>query len=149
MKIKSISVAMFLVLFLGALAYTQNKVPYSIRGDISNTLSSATQKTFFEGVFTNKASKQVESFTIVFFVFDQDGNSPLRGRNNVVIKIEETVPVGSSFSFSRGLDDFFYAPDDSEFLEDEVEYECEYLYVSRILYSDDTEWSDPFGFEYF
>lgn len=147
MKTKRIIVLALLLFFVAFFLHAQNKVPYSIRGDISNTLSSSMKR--FEGMFTNKSEKEVESFTIVFFVFDQDGNSPLRGRNNVVIRIDESVPADSILSFSQALDDFFYTTDDSNTFEDEIEYECEYLYVSRISYSDGSEWTDPFGFEYF
>ena len=148
MKIKRfLAFAILAVLFLCMSAHAQNKVPYSIRGDILNALSASVQT--FEGVFTNKSEKEVDSFTIVFFVFDQDGNCPLKGRNNVVIRIDETVPVNSAFSFSQPLEDFFYNTDDSTAFEDELEYECEYLYVSRISYSDGSEWTDSFGFEYF
>ncbi len=149
MKIKNL-IAVFTTMMCFAISvFARDKTPYSIRGDISNTLSSSASKIEFEGVFTNKSSKAVESFTIVFFVLDEDGNSPLRGRNNVVIKIEETVSPDSDFAFSRGLDDYLYISDDFLLNEDEVGYECEYLYVSRIEYGDGSEWSDPFGFEYF
>jgi hypothetical protein len=150
MKIeKTLLAAAFVMTCFMSSVFARSKSPYSIRGDISNEPSSAVEKIKFEGVFSNKSSKEVDSFTIVFFVLDQDGNSPLRGRNNVVLKISEVVLPDSSFSFSRNLDDYLYMSDESSFYEDEVEYECEYLYVSRIEYADGSEWSDPFGFEYF
>lgn len=150
MKAKQIaSASIFLFFIFVASMNAQGKVPYSIRGDISNNFAASLQKIEFEGLFTNESQKEIESFTIVFFVLDQDGNSPLRGRNNIVIKISETVPPSSTFTFSQKLDDFFYTTEDSSFLEDDEEYECEYLYVSRIEYSDGSEWSDPFGSEYF
>ena len=65
--------------------------------------------------------------------------------NIIVLHNEENKGA----SFSRNLDDYLYMSDESSFYEDEVEYECEYLYVSRIEYADGSEWSDPFGFEYF
>lgn len=123
-------------------AHAQNKKPYLVRGQITATATSY----FFEGVFSNKSSKEVENFTIVFFVLDQDGNSPLKRRNNVVLRIQESVPPAADFYFTKGLNEYF---NESEDYSDEVEYECEYLYVSRIEYSDETEWSDPFGFDAF
>ncbi len=132
--------------------YARNKTPYSIRGEISNTSRLANQKYEFRGVFSNESSKDVSSFTIVFFVFDQDGNCPLRGRNNVVMKIQEEVPAGTNYTFVKNLDEYFYSTsdfyrEDNQTLDDE--FECEYLYVSLITYSDGTEWADPFGFEAF
>ena len=151
---KLICVTVCMLIFLISNAYARNTTPYSIRGEISNASTQANQKYEFKGVFSNDSSKEVSSFTIVFFVFDQDGNSPLRGRNNVVIKIEEKVPAYENFDFVKNLDEYFYNTsdfyeEDNSVSDDELEYECEYLYVSLITYSDGTEWSDPFGFEAF
>ena len=41
---------------------------------------------------------------------------------------------------NKNLDKYFYAAAQGK-------YETEYLYVSRIVYSDGSEWSDPFGLE--
>jgi len=114
--------------------YAREKLPYSITGQIEDKV--------FAGSFENKSSKKVNSFTLVFYVFDEDGNCPLIGKNNVVAKIEEELLEKESKDFILQLEEILPA-------ERELDYEAEYIYVSLISYSDGSEWTDPFGMEVF
>ena len=136
---------------LGTKIYAFNFLPYSIKGDFEGSADENSSSYTFSGQFDNKSEKPVSSFTVVFYVFDQDGNCPLQKRNNVVCMINESIPSGSNFEFNINMDEYLHESSydyDSE-EDEEREYRTEYLYVSRICYEDGTEWSDPFGLEAF
>ena len=142
MKRISILLVMCLLHVFGGRLLALSAAPYFISGKISDESLNENEKYNFIGSFTNDSSKDVCSFTIVFYVFDEDGSCPLIQRNNVVIKIDEFIKAGKTSSFNKNLDKYFYAAAQGN-------YETEYLYVSRIVYSDGSEWSDPFGLEVF
>ena len=142
MKRISILLVMCLLHVFGGRLLALSAAPYFISGNISDESLNENEKYNFIGSFTNDSSKDVCSFTIVFYVFDEDGGCPLIQRNNVVIKIDEFIKAGKTSSFNKNLDKYFYAAAQGN-------YETEYLYVSRIVYSDGSEWSDPFGLEVF
>ena len=116
--------------------------PYSITGNILQQTTTENEKYYICGTFKNASQKNIKSFTMVFYVFDEDGASPLYARNNVVLKIDEQIPAETKYDFSLNIDKFFYENSDGD-------YETEYLYVSKIAYEDDTEWTDPLGLEIF
>lgn len=92
----------------------------------------------FDFNFINKSEKNIKSFTVVFYIFDEDGNPPALGRNNIVITINSEVLSKESYESCVSLDSFFYEIP-------EEPYEVDYLYVSKIVYEDDSVWTDPFG----
>ena len=111
--------------------------------DFLVTLQNMSLRSSFGLIHDATASqKNIKSFTMVFYVFDEDGASPLYARNNVVLTIDEQIPAETKYDFSLNIDKFFYENSDGE-------YETEYLYVSKIAYEDDTEWTDPLGLEIF
>ena len=134
--------------FFGGNMYAKSSVPYQIKGELKLNSAAEGSGCNFEGLFSNLADKAVNSFTIVFYVFDKDGNCPLKNRNNAVIKIEQEISEKKDYEFAVNMDKFLRAPVDT-MQSDEIEYETEYLYVSAITYCDGSEWTDPFGFEVF
>ena len=141
---KRISIVFLFCVFqmLASKIYAVQRIPYSISGSLVDEESEVYENYGFSGTFNNCSEKAVVSFTVVFFVFDDDGNCPLKGRNNVVVKIEQDIPPQNKYEFIVSMDSLL--PEDWE-----LECEADYIYVSRIEYSDSTEWSDPFGMEMF
>lgn len=142
MKRISIVFLFCLMQVLGSKIYAGQRVPYSITGRITAENSDAYENYGFAGTFKNFSEKEVESFTLVFFVFDDDGNCPLVGKNNIVCRIDQKILAQEKYDFVMNMDSFL--PEVSE-----LEYEADYIYVSRIEYSDKSEWTDPFGMEMF
>ena len=123
--------------------------PYAITGELTFDYSPVYEICGINGSFCNNSEHPVSSFTIVFYVFDSDGNSPVKGRNNIVIKIQEEVPAFCDYDFCLALDKYLAVSQEYEENPDSPLYEIEYLYVSRIEYEDGSEWSDSFGLKYF
>lgn len=149
-RIKRISI-LFIIGFLGLIGgkgFSLSAAPYFIHGEILTAQNEDITNVRFSASFNNMAQKEVSSFTVVFFVMDEDGGSPLAGRNNVVLKIDELVACGSSLEFERGMEKYF-SSSAIEGATENSEFEVEYLYVSKIDYSDGTQWTDPLGLEVF
>lgn len=95
----------------------------------------------FAGVnftFYNGAKKDVKSFTLSFMLYDSDGNNPFVGSNNVIESFDESVLSETSQDFSLSLDKYLSVVPNEP-------YKIDFMYVKRIVYTDGTEWSDPFG----
>ncbi len=136
--------------FFGGSVYARSSVPYQIKGGLKPNSAAESSGCDFEGLFCNLSDKAVASFTIVFYVFDKDGNCPLKNRNNAVIKIEHEIPEKKEYEFVVSMKNLLNPLVDTDTMQtDEIEYETEYLYVSVINYCDGSEWTDPFGFEVF
>ncbi len=113
------------------------KLPYTIEGKITGT-----PELTFNGSFVNKSGKQIKTFTVVFNVCDEDGESVPIPDDNVVYECNQNVPGFTSFDFSFSLRD--YLQENTK----KLRYaDYEYLYVSQIVYEDGTIWLDPFGLE--
>ncbi|MCQ2592577.1 MAG: hypothetical protein MJ188_07295 [Treponema sp.] len=124
--------------FTGCQLFGTPKVPYLISGEMTMESSAQYEVAGFDYYFLNKVNKTVKDFTMVFFLFDQEGNSPCIGSNNIVLKIEGDVPEGRSVTGCVSLDSLLTEiPEES--------YDIDFLYVSRISYEDGSVWSDPFG----
>lgn len=92
--------------------------------------------------FYNRENKPVTKFTMVFYLYDVDGNPVSTGRSNIVISVNTYVEAEERVQGCISLDNFL-----NEFPEDI--YEVDYLYLSKIEYEDKSIWSDPFGFQVF
>ncbi|MCR5125339.1 MAG: hypothetical protein K6B43_09125 [Treponema sp.] len=88
--------------------------------------------------FHNGSKKDVKSFTVSFMLYDSDGNNPFIGSNNVVERIDEQVLSGMSKSILLSMDDYLSSVPSEP-------YQIDYMYVRKIIYSDGSEWTDPFG----
>ena len=116
------------------------KAPYSIVGEME--LNQKTEEAFLEYTFCNDSKKVVKDFTIVFYVFDSDGDVPLKNKNNIVVRIQTEVGAKEELSDKIKLNEYLsYIPEEPFFVD--------YLYVSSINYIEGTLWNDPFGFEVF
>lgn len=116
------------------------KAPYSIVGEME--INQKTEEAFLEYTFCNDSKKVVKDFTIVFYVFDSDGDVPLKNKNNIVVRIQTEVGAKEELSDKIKLNEYLsYIPEEPFFVD--------YLYVSFINYIEGTLWNDPFGFEVF
>lgn len=116
------------------------KAPYSIVGEME--INHKTEEAFLEYTFCNDSKKVVKDFTIVFYVFDSDGDVPLKNKNNIVVRIQMEVGEKEELSDKIKLNEYLsYIPEEPFFVD--------YLYVSSINYIEGTLWNDPFGFEVF
>jgi hypothetical protein len=116
------------------------KAPYSIVGEME--INQKTEEAFLEYTFCNDSKKVVKDFTIVFYVFDSDGDVPLKNKNNIVVRIQMEVGAKEELSDKIKLNEYLsYIPEEPFFVD--------YLYVSSINYIEGTLWNDLFGFEVF
>ena len=116
------------------------KAPYSIVGEME--INQKTEEAFLEYTFCNDSKKVVKDFTIVFYVFDSDGDVPLKNKNNIVVRIQTEVGAKEEWYDKIKLNEYLsYIPEEPFFVD--------YLYVSSINYIEGTLWNDPFGFEVF
>lgn len=129
--------------FSGCKSFGGEIVPYIVNGNF--VMESNISEYEICGVdlyFLNKSEKSVKSFTIVFFLFDNEGEPAATTKNNIVFKIDEDLDPMESINLCLNLDKYVnYVPEDGFFID--------YLYISSIIYSDDSEWSDPLGLKAF
>lgn len=118
--------------------FAKSKVPYKITGEMENNYRNSLGEWSFNFDFYNISNLKVNSFTLVFYLFDEEGNLAIKNRNSIVFKVEESVPPYAYFSDYFILDNYL-----SEV--PEYPYEIDYLYVSFIEYEDGSFWRDPFG----
>jgi hypothetical protein len=105
-------------------------------------INQKTEEAFLEYTFCNESKRVVKDFTIVFYVFDSDGDVPLKNKNNIVVRIQTEVGEKEELSDKIKLNEYLsYIPEEPFFVD--------YLYVSSINYIEGTLWNDPFGFEVF
>jgi len=88
--------------------------------------------------FLNKSNKAITEFTVVFSLFDQDGEPVSTGRSNIVISVNTPIQPHELLECCLSLDKYLCEIPESPYLID-------YLYVSRILYEDNSLWTDAFG----
>lgn len=92
--------------------------------------------------FYNKSEKIVNEFTVVFYIFDSEGELISSNKNNIVFSIKQNISSNESYECLVNVDDYFSSNQDDE-------YFLDYLYVSQIKYSDGSEWQDSFGLKAF
>ena len=102
-------------------------LPYKVKASIGDD-----GELLFSASFLNQSEKTIKAFTLVFNVCDED----------IVYECREAVAPFSSIQFSFSLNNYFQNQELPVF-----KAEPEYLYVSRIIYEDESLWMDPFGFE--
>lgn len=126
------------IFFYNFYFFASEKNPYFISGEMVVDASSKYEAAGFNFNLINRSEKNIKSFTVVFYIFDEDGNPPALGRNNIVVTINSEVLSQENYESCISLDSFLYEIP-------EEPYEVDYLYVSKIVYEDDSVWSDPFG----
>lgn len=120
-------------------AFARDDAPYLIKAEM--TVDSENGEFEAGGLdfkFVNKTSKIVNGFTLVFFLFDEDGEPLSTGQSNIVISVKKTVNPGESAEGILSLDRYLYVIP-------EEPYTVDYLYVSKIQYSNGGVWEDPLG----
>lgn len=141
-KIVKFTVVLFIFIFSGCNLFAGNFAPYIIDGEMVLDSSSKYEIAGLNFHFFNKSEKQIKNFTVVFYMYDEDGNPPGTGRNNVVVNITASIKGNENLNGCISLDEYLYEIP-------EVPYSIDYLYVSKITYADDSVWSDPLGLSVF
>lgn len=127
----------------GCSCFAESSIPYIVDATVEMKESSSEYEICGLNLyFYNKSESDVETFTVSFFLFDKDGNPVSTGKSNIVLTIEKLIEKGKPFTACISLDKYFNA------VPDEL-YGVDYLYVSRIEYSDGSVWSNPFGMKRF
>lgn len=86
----------------------------------------------------NKSEKRIKRVSIVFYLFDQDGEPALECQNKVSVQIDKVIEAGEVSSFCMSLDQFMNSIPANNLTVD-------YLFLSRIEYEDGSLWEDPYG----
>lgn len=127
-----------LLFFTSCNLFAKEKIPYGVEGAIVMDESDKYEYMGLELKFSNKSNLRVIGFTVVFFVFDENGEPSSSVKNNIVINVSCNIPSFAVLENCISLDNYVYVFED-------VRYTSDYLYVSKIIYSDGTIWQDPFG----
>lgn len=129
----------FCLNFSSCSLFAGESCPYLVNGEVRITTDADEfELAGFDLYFLNKSEKRIESFTIVFYLFDEDGEPVSNGRCNFVLSIKKTVDAGDSMETCISLDSYLQEIP-------EYSYEVDYLYVSKINYEDGSVWDDPLG----
>lgn len=140
-KQKILLTFMFFCLLMN-FCYANAKTPYFIDGKI-NSQADNSEICSVDLNFYNKSEKKVIEYTVVFFLFDSNGEVYANTKNNFVFTVKNEILPNENFECSISLDDFFY-----EDCCDDL-YSLDYLYVSQIKYDDGSAWQDKFGLSAF
>jgi hypothetical protein len=134
---------LFLILcFSGISVFGKSKLPYMIDAEMEIDDCAQYQIAGLNFNFWNKGKSKVREFTMVFCMYDEDGNPLALGKSNVVINVHALIDSGEFYEGTVSLDRFLLEMP-------EEPYQIDYLYVSRIVYDDDSVWTDPFGLQAF
>lgn len=128
----------FLVFFTSCNLFANEKIPYGIEGNILTEDSEIYEYMGLELKVQNKSDVKIKEITIVFFLFDEDGEPTSNIKNNIVLNIGCDIPANGTLEDCISLDKYVYVFED-------MLYSIDYLYISKIFYADGTTWNDPFG----
>lgn len=131
-----------LFLLSGCQLMAREKYPYLASAEMVMEESSEYEVAGINLHVMNKSDKEIESFTVVFFLFDQDGNPPENMKNSLVLSINSQIDPHEVLETCICLDDYLYTVPEGV-------YQVDYLYLSNITYDDGSVWSDPYGFKVF
>lgn len=126
--------------FMSCSLFSRESVPYAVSGNFEMEENSSDYDLCGINLYLfNKAQKNIKEFTVVFYLFDKDGEPASECRNVLSFSVEKKVEAGKSFVCCISLDQYVSSIPDEPLLVD-------YLYVSQIVFEDDTTWEDPYGF---
>ena len=115
------------------------RCPYAVSGTLENgTGKDAYRYAGMELRIFNRSDKAVLSCTVVFYVYDENGESPFTGTNSITADCCQYIDPQKEACVSVSLDGFL-----SETPAEPYQYD--YLYISRIVYEDGSVWEDPYG----
>lgn len=142
-KFLKILCCFMLLVFSGCSAFSLERSPYTINADfVMDEESSVYKICGVELSFSNLATETVKEFEVVFFLFDSDGEPAYECPNRLAFSIEREIGSNEDFSVCLSLDSYMtFVPQSL--------LEIDYLYVSRITYTDGSIWVDPYGFSAF
>lgn len=137
-KFKSI-IAICVFLLTACTGFSYDKAPYLIKGEM--VMDSDSEDYEIAGInlsFKNLEKKTVSELTVVFFMFDEDGEPVSFRKGNMVLTIKKNIASGEYCQFCVSLDKYLTEiPEEPYFID--------YLYVSEIVYEDESTWKDPLG----
>lgn len=130
----------FVILFITSCSvYAKEPAPYYINADfVMEENSSDYEICGVDLYFLNKIEKKIEEFTVVFYLFDEDGEPISEGKSNIVLNVNREIGDNQAYFDCLSLDKYFNEKPD-------FYTSIDYLYVSRIVYEDGSVWQDPFG----
>jgi len=133
------SLLFLLPVFQGCSFTPSNNVPYMVSGDF--VMEEASEDYSVCGIdltIFNQSEKNISNFSIVFFLFDKDGEPARECSNRIAFDIQKIISSGESFNKCISLDKYMITFPEEELFVD-------YLYVSQIVYEDGSTWEDPYG----
>lgn len=140
MKKILLSTILFLILFAGCKLNAQEMTDYYIEYRVVSEKGSEFYKNLgLECIFYNFFPKSVKEFQISFQLFDEAGIPFNKG----IFKVNGLINNNEYSHFFLSLDEHV-----DSFREPKNVF-ADYVYVSKIIFSDGTEYSDPYGFKYF
>lgn len=129
---------------IAALAFSSctdsNVVPYVITEPIC-TFSHIENVHLYGGIhftFYNNSNKDIDSLTFKCIVFNEEGQNPFVGSNNIIAKYNNPVYANDYKEIIISLDSYIYQIPKENLIID-------YAYVSKIQYSDGSVWKDVNG----
>ena len=129
----------FFLAFSGCKAFSLDSVPYVISGDFEMEDGSADYSICGVNFYLlNQHEKDISKITIVFFLFDQDGEPAWQCRSKISAEVMLNLESGESTNFCISLDQFMNSVPEELLLVD-------YLYLAKIEYEDGSVWEDPYG----
>ena len=146
MKFKILVFVLVIEIFAGILLHScvscgdlgTKTVPYELKAQMVIEPSSIYDSAGLEYSFYNKSDKAVKSLTFVFFLNGDEESSFEVFENLIELEVSAVVEPQNFIEDCVSLDSFLYEVP-------EEPYQLDYLYVSRIVYEDGSEWTDSFG----
>ena len=135
---RKVLVCFFVFQFASCNLFSAEKCPYSVKAQLVFDDSECYDFMGLDFQIKNNDVRAIQELTLVFYVFDGDGEPASGVKNNIVLKLKCEIPGGELLDDCISLDKYVYNLDSEN-------YEIDYLYVSKIVYDDGTVWSDPFG----
>lgn len=138
-----LSILLSMMLLSGCSAFSAERNPYSIAADFVMDEESDEYKICGADItFYNHSLITVKEFELVFFLFNSEGEPASECPERLTFYIEKEIGPDEDFKICLNLDSFMnFIP--------EAPLEIDYLYVSKIVFSDGSVWEDPYGFKAF
>lgn len=126
--------------FTGCVSMQKSVCPYSIEKP-RMVLGASPSNHQFAGVYftlCNESEKTIESCTVSFLVYDEEGENPFTSSNCVIERVEIEEEPYEVRMVIVNLDGYLTViPDDA--------YKIDSIYLQKIQYTDGSSWTDPFG----
>ena len=114
-------------------------LPYIISGQFEMEENSVDYEVCGLNLFVyNKLEKEIKEMTVDFYLFDRYGEPAMECQNRISLIIEKEIGGNESAQLCIRLDNYMISIP-SELLE------VDYLFLSKIVYEDGSEWNDPVG----